>query len=74
MGRPLLCVCALPGCDKVSADADGVRFDLQDILELKLKQPSYTQLWACSKEHKLATLSSLLKEQPYLGKTMDLVH
>jgi hypothetical protein len=29
--------------DKVSADADGVRFDLQDILELKLKQPSYTQ-------------------------------
>ena len=31
------------------------------------------QLWACCQEHKLACLSSVLKDMPYLGKT-DLVH
>ena len=31
------------------------------------------QLWACCQEHKLACLSSVLKDMPYLGKT-ELVH
>lgn len=77
MGRPLVLGCALPDCDKVSVSADadrkGVLFDLQDIFERKLKQPSCTQLWACCQEHKLACLSSVLKDMPYLGKN-DLVH
>ena len=34
---------------------------------------SLLQLWACCQEHKLACLSSVLKDMPYLGKT-DLVH
>lgn len=65
MGRTLVRVCSAPNCTINNSEvASGILFSVNEIFTRSQKSCG-KQLWACTNEHRKATLAAVMKDLPY---------
>ncbi|KAL3148955.1 hypothetical protein ABBQ32_001813 [Trebouxia sp. C0010 RCD-2024] len=69
MGRPILKICAMRGCEETDCTDPvhnaGVDFSVESCLAKDVSLSAESQLWACCPEHKEFTLQLVLDGMPY---------